>query len=277
MVVRPFYLCFTVLLFSAFLFSVFQRSAVPRVGVVYADRVVMPAPLLLLLAGGDRYLAGNVEVVRLAATSIDSGRVDMLYLSRAQREVARLHPCHEDNYYLANGLLTWGGAVEQGNAVLQAAMDCRFWDGVPAFFYGVNREFFDHDTDDAVRALELSAQRWPENSAVLRKFAVMLRVDSFADETLAMEYLRQQRDSTKDLKLRAMLDKRVERLQGLIELRTAQRRYESVRGRLQSLEQLISSGELQQLPSDPLRLGYELRNGRIELKRAKIAGMESRP
>lgn len=241
------------------------------------DRVVVSAPVLAVLYAGDRFLAANLETIRLAATSMEQGEVDVAYLIRAQRVVSELNPCHEDNYYLANGLLTWGGAVREGNDILRKAMDCRFWDGVPAFFYGANSYFFDRDIDEAVRALGLSAARWPENAPALRKLAIMLRAETFADEKLALNYLQQQRDSSRDPQLRAMLDKRVVRLQGLVDLREAQKRYEQAHGALVNLSQLVVSGVLKTLPDDPLGIGYELRGKRVELKKLKIEGLEEQP
>ena len=219
-----------------------------------ADRVVISAPLLVALHGGDRFLAANLETMRLSATGMDDRGVDTGYLVRAQREVARLNACHEDNYYLANGLLTWGGAVEQGNEVLRAAVECRSWDEFPPFFYGINLSFFQRDNEEAARVLEIGAQRSTDNAAAMQKLAVMLRAEQFADERLALNYLVQQRDSSGDPKLKDMLDKRVIRLQGLVD---------------RSL--------LDELPTDPLRLGYELRDGSIELKKLKIAGLEEQP
>jgi len=243
----------------------------------FADRVVIPAPLLVVLHGGDRFLAADLETMRLSATGMDDRGVDTGYLVRAQREVARLNACHEDNYYLANGLLTWGGAVEQGNEVLRAAVECRFWDEFPPFFYGINLSFFQRDNEAAARVLEIGAQRSTDNAAAMQKLAVMLRAEQFADERLALNYLIQQRDSAADPKLHDMLDKRVIRLQGLIDLREAQRRFESEHGRLASLEQLVETHLIDNLPIDPLRLGYELRDGHIELKKLKIAGLEEQP
>lgn len=242
-----------------------------------ADRVVIPAPLLVVLHGGDRFLAADLETMRLSATGMDDRGVDTGYLVRAQREVARLNPCHEDNYYLANGLLTWGGAVDEGNEVLRAAVECRFWDEFPPFFYGINLSFFQRDNEEAARVLEIGAQRSTHNAAAMQRLAVMLRAEQLADERLALNYLTQQRDSATDAKLRDMLDKRVIRLQGLIYLREAQRRYEIDQGPLTDLQQLIHQGIIAELPTDPLRLGYELRNGRIELKKLKIAGLEEQP
>ena len=105
----------------------------------------------------------------------------------------------------------------------------------------------------------------------------MLQAESFADEKLALDYLVQQRDAAGDPRLRAMLEQRVARLQGLVALREAQRLFEANHGALGNLDELIEAGILSALPEDPLRLGYELREGRILLKKMKIAGMESQP
>ncbi|MNF65719.1 hypothetical protein D3C84_474920 [compost metagenome] len=249
------------------------HTPAPEVPVI-EGRVVIAAPVLLVLFGGDRFLAASLETMRLAATGVDWGQADTGYLIRAQQVVAELNPCHEDNYYLANGLLTWGGADREGTEVLRRAMQCRFWDELPAFFYGFNQWFFNKDIAEASRALELAAQRATGNAAGFRKLAVMLQAETFADEKLALDYLTQQRDAASDPKLHGMLDKRVVRLQGLVALREAQRRFEAENGALVRLEQLVEAGLLPALPDDPLRLGYELREGRIILKKLKIAGME---
>lgn len=243
----------------------------------YSDRIVIPAPILVIIYNGDRFLAANLETIRLTATGMDDRGVDTGYLVRAQREVASLNPCHEDNYYLANGLLTWGGAVEEGNEVLRAALECRFWDEFPPFFYGVNLAFFHRNNEEAARVLEIGARRSTTNAAAMQKLAIMLRAEQFVDERLALNYLTQQRDSAADPKLRDMLSKRVIRLQGLVELREAQRAYEEKYGSLIALSELVSKGLVESLPTDPLGLGYELREQRIELRKLDIAGLEEQP
>lgn len=254
------------------------RSLAPTPNIQQLEgRVVVAAPVLLMLFGGDRYLSANFETIRIAATGVDWGRVDVNYLARAQLEVAKLNPCHEDNYYLANGLLTWGGADKEGDEVLRRAMDCRFWDEFPPFFYGFNQAFFEKNISEASRGLELAAQRATDNSAGFRKLAIVLRAEDFADEQLALDFIIQQRDSANDPKLRDMLNKRILRLEGLVALRTAQRRYERKYGILNDLQQLVATKELQSLPDDPLRLGYELHRGRIQLKKIEISGLENQP
>ncbi len=271
-------LLLTLLGFAVFFAASQWRAHTPApVAPTVEGRVVIAAPVLLVLFGGDRFLAASLETMRLAATGVDWGQADTGYLIRAQQVVAELNPCHEDNYYLANGLLTWGGADSQGTKVLRRAMQCRFWDELPAFFYGFNQWFFNKDIAEASRALELAAQRATGNAAGFRKMAVMLQAETFADESLARDYLILQRDSSPDPRLKDMLDKRVVRLQGLIQLREAQRQYEGKHGSLTDLQQLVDRGILDGLPVDPLRLGYELRDGHIELKKMKIAGLEEQP
>lgn len=275
---RHFPLLLALLGFGAFFAASQWRAHTPApLAPMVEGRVVIAAPVLLVLFGGDRFLAANLEAMRLAATGVNWGQADTGYLIRAQQVVAELNPCHEDNYYLANGLLTWGGADGEGTEVLRRAMQCRFWDELPAFFYGFNQWFFNKDIAEASRALELAAQRATDNAAGFRKLAVMLQTETFDDEKLALNYLIQQRDAASDPKLRGMLNKRVVRLHGLIDLREAQRRYEGEHGSLTALEQLVEKQSIDSLPEDPLRLGYELHDGRIELKKLKIAGLEEQP
>lgn len=254
------------------------RVRTPSPVVVVAEgRVVVAAPVLLGLFGGDRFLAANLEVMRLAATGVGSGGAGTDYLIRAQQEVAELNPCHEDNYYLANGLLTWGGAEREGSEVLRRASACRFWDEYPPFFYGFNKFFFERDVEAAALYLEEAASRATANSAGFRKFAIMLKAEQIQDERFALEFLQNEHDQASDPKLKGMLAKRVQRLQGLVALREAQRRFEEQAGQsLAAPEQLIEQGLLVAFPEDPLKLGYEFIDGRFVLKKLKVAGVEER-
>lgn len=268
------FLLLAILCFSGFLLCVSfsGKVSVPESS-VSVERVVISAPILLLLFGGDRFLAADFETIRLAATSVDRGEADVFYLMRSQSIVAKLNPCQEDNYYLANGLLAWGGADQEASIVLLAAMNCRFWDSMPAFFYGFNKSFFQRDLAEAVRALELAAMRAPDRAVAYRKLAVMLRVEGFSDERLALSYLIKQRDAVRhDMKLYEVLEQRVVRLQGLVVLRDAQRRFESDRGPLTDIHELVQAGLLRNIPIDPLGLGYELENGVITLRKLKLGG-----
>lgn len=253
-----------------------ERLPPPKLAV--SDRVVISAPVQLVLAGGDPFLAANFEAIRLAATSdaaAAEGSDDAAFRMRAHRVVAQLNPCHEDNYYVGNALLAWGGAPSEGSDLLKRAMDCRIWDEVPAFFYGFNQYFFLHDARGARASLEMAADRATHNATAFRRFGIMIEAGEIKDDTVALDFLQRERTQTADPKLQGMLDKRIARLQGLITLRAAQQRYEARFGQpLTNPQALIDSGELEAFPNDPLRIGYEFADGRFRLKELKIAGLE---
>lgn len=272
-------LLYALLGFGAFALLVLWRSEQPAQAAPEPthDRVVISAPVLSALYAGDRFLAANLETIRLSATGIDSGRADTFYLLRAHKVVADLNPCHENNYYIANALLTWGGAVEEGGDVLERATECRQWDELPPFLYGFNQFFFNRNIEKAQHWLEIAAQRADRNAAGYRKMAIMIEVEQIEDEQIALDMLKAEREQAEGAKLKGMLDKRIGRLEGLVTLRRAQRAYEQQTGN--ALEQptaLIETGILAQFPQDPLGIGYEFAEGRFRLKKVKVAGVEER-
>lgn len=265
-----------------FLVATSQSPAPGQPGkhVITGDRVVIAAPIQVLMFGGDRFLAANLETIRISATAVDIPPESVnhagSYLVRAHSTVAQLNPCHEDNYYLGNALLSWAGAAEEGQDILHRAMECRTWDEFPAFFYGFNQYFFFHNLQKAQQALKTAASRSTANRSALEKLAIMLAVGEIKDDRMALGYLKNQRDQTTDPKLRHMLDRRVTRLEGLITLRNAQQLYEEQFGRpLKAPGELLAHGILGQYPDDPLGLGYEFRDGIFHLRRLKIQGMEN--
>lgn len=243
------------------------------------DRVVVAAPLQVALAFGDRYLAANFETIRLAATGMNvsgkSGQVDGQYLLRGHLVVSELNPCHEDNYYLANALLAWGGAQGAANSILWDATQCRHWDFLPAFLYGFNEYFFNRDIGEAQKALEIAANRSAENSVAMKQFSIMIGLEEFDDEAMALAYLQQQQKQTEDPALSESLRDRVDRLLGLIQLREAQFVYESEYGEpLTSPQTLLEKGLLDSFPVDPLGIGYEFIDGQFKLRELSIQGVE---
>jgi len=253
-----------------------DRSPPPEVAA--NARVVISAPVQILLTGGDRLLAADLEAIRLAATGgaeVVADTDDATYRLRGHHVVAQLNPCHEDNYYVGNALLSWGGAPDEGNELLKRASDCRTWDEYPPFFYGFNEWFFNRNPDAAQKAFNIAAERATENAATFRRIAILIEADKYNDERAALNYLRGQQDGASDPRLRDMLGQRVARLEGLLVLRDAQRRYEELFGKpLTSPSGLIEAGVLAAFPPDPLKIGYTFENGKFNLRKLKIAGME---
>lgn len=231
------------------------------------ESVVIPAPIQIVMYGGDRFLGANIESARAAGANNPLEARRSTYRIRARKLVSQLNPCHADNYWIGNATLSWGGAVDDGLELLRRATECRYWDEWPPYFYGFNQYFFKKDVDKARDAIELAAQRSEENAATFRNFSVMLLAGEIEDTRVALAMVENERDKADDPELRDMLDKRVIRLSGLVQLRDAQTAYETKFNRpLEDPKELIDTGILKAFPEDPVGLGYEFKNNAFRLR-----------
>jgi hypothetical protein len=276
----PFILVLAIVVFAAsayFRNHARESSVGSKQSVELATAVVLPPALQVVVYVGDTYLAAVIETIR-AVTSLGTGRPDeALFRLRAHEAVSRLNPCHEDNYWIGNAELTWGGSQELGLKLLKRAMDCRDWDQWPAFFYAFNQQFFYRNVPEAARALEIAAKRADEkNATAFRRLAIMLQAGQFADARSALVYVERERERTTDPRLREMLGQRAIRLQGLVTLRDAKQAFEQKMGRsLVDPGELVNAGILEAIPVDPLDIGYALEQGEFQLRRRTNVGLES--
>ncbi|MBK7686829.1 MAG: hypothetical protein IPJ25_13150 [Rhodocyclaceae bacterium] len=263
------------LAYLVYVWSITQISTSARTSLAVPDSVVLPATFQTVIYGGDRYLAANIESTRvlMAGEAIVSGK-DQDYLYRNHTVVADLNPCHEDNYYVANALLSWGGNVDAALDILRIATKCRFWDEVPPFFLGYNLYFFKYQNQAAKDLLFEAAERSPKNRVGLQKFGVMIEAEGIPDVHMAKNYLIDQRTQARDKKLKDMLGLRIARLEGLIVLRDAQVSYEKRTGRpLRDPQDLISNRYLAAFPNDPIGLGYTFSDGIFAMKEVGVSGV----
>jgi len=264
------FLCFSILCFFVFLICVHLEinQSSNKNTTYFLDRVVINAPILTVLYGGDNYLAANLETIRISASSYNyiTDELDTFYLIRSQHEITKLNPCNENNYYFANAFLSHGGAVSETNQILVKASNCRFWDGVPAFLYGTNEVFFNNNIDEAIKAFTLSAQRWDINQIALNNMVTSLKSKKFNDAEQALAFLQHEYQIAKDERSKKGLLRRIERVKLLVSLRKAQQQYEEQFGKLQYIKQLVEKQIITEIPQDPLGLGFEFINNRIEFK-----------
>ena len=229
--------------------------------------VVTPIPMQLLLAGGDRYLAANINafrVITVGTTQIEP--VTARVLGRLQYDAAVLNPAHEDNYYTASAILPWIGQVDNAQFVLERAARTRRNDIWPAFYLGFNRYYFLGDYVGAGQALVLAAsqtERLGEKNALLDMAAKWSeRID---DPVLAQNAIRNLMGHSRDEGLKQYLAARMQRVRIVNELRAKARRFKQEQGRdLKSVEELVQLGYLPAMPEDPLQQGgYKVHNGLI--------------
>jgi hypothetical protein len=263
-----------ILAYSLFLGLVWFRGSAQYIEFNSYSQVVVPAPAQVVLYGGDRFMAANIETIRATISNQGLQGGDGGYRLRAHQVVSRLNPCHQDNYWIGNAALSFGGADKAGSEILGRASQCRFWDEMPPFLYGFNRRFFNLDIQGARKSMELAADRATVNAPGYRQAAIMMTISAIKDANAALAMLRYEQDHTHDASLRGMLNKRIERLQGLVTLREAKKSYEDrFQKSLESPDQLVEFGILKSFPKDPLQLGYAFRDGEFHLKTLQVEGL----
>ncbi len=223
-------------------------------------RVRLPLLVQLLNAGGDTYLAANLNVLRGVTVDVRVTEQETYRIQgQLQVDAASFNPRHEDNYYLAAAILPWNGQVEAGQEVLLQAAQTRTWDMWPAFYYAFNAMYFERDMPKAGHWAEIAAQRHPGNAAALRSMAAAW-YERQNDSAVALDVLRAMHAHSSDAEFRKLLQARITRLEGLLVLRKALADYRQQHdGQMPTDGQaLIGYGGLETLPEDPLGAGYVL-------------------
>ncbi|UPQ81990.1 hypothetical protein M0M42_16525 [Pseudomonas knackmussii] len=232
----------------------------PRPDETSTLRVRLPAPIQLAYAGGDPYLAANLNVFRsmMIGGSVIEAETYRIQ-AQLQLDAALFNPRHEDNYYIAAAILPWNGYVAPSQQILRIAADIREWDWMPAFFYAFGSWYFKHQMVEAGKWADIAATRSnPTNARALRAMAGRW-YEQGDDPRLARGLIVAMQEQTRDPELKRQLQMRIERLNGLVQLRDAHRAFVAKHSRpADSLQQLVGYGELQSLPIDPAGLGYRL-------------------
>ena len=244
----------------AYVAAVWHLEQLPRPQAAEGLRVRMPVLLQVLQAGGDRYLAADLAVIRSITGDTAIKDSETLRVQAALAEDASLmNPRHEDNYYMAAALLPWQGHVQAGQVALERAAQARPWDMWPAFFYAFNISYFEHRYEEAARWAEIAALRTEEpNASAMRTMAAKWHERGNEAEQ-AIDMIERLKTITRDANALRLMDARIVRLRGLQLLQNAAQNYRQKHAApLTSLGQLVEAGLLPAVPDDPLGLGYEL-------------------
>lgn len=222
--------------------------------------VAVPPAIQALLMVGDRYLAANLGVLRVVILSVeDLDQAGVATMAAVQADVAKLNPCHEDNYYLAQAFLPWLGAGKANFEVQRRAVECRTWDFLPPFFMAFDLMYFDKRFDESGHYFRVAADRSPPQMRETLLNTSAKFYEKADDPALAIAIIEGIAKDSRDFGLKQFLAKRVERLQGLIALRKAANDYYRDQGNHPpSLEALVGHHYLERLPADPLGAGYAI-------------------
>ena len=222
-------------------------------------QVALPLFVQVFMAVGDRHLAANIAAIRaLVVVPHQMEPEEFKILAKVQEDVSWLNPAHEDNYYIAFAILAQYGELDAAQTILARASRVRFFDFQPTFFYGFNQWYYKHDPVGAATWMREAAEKLPDPNQRLTMQNMAARwMDKAQDTELAIRVVESMAKEAKRRDFRAYLELRVVRLRQLHQLRTAAAAYRERFGRpLSNLQELVDSGMLHALPTDPFGFGF---------------------
>lgn len=230
-------------------------------GVSSEMQVVIPWFVQVLMAGGDRYLASDVNVIRALIVSTDKMDEDNYkVLAQVQKDAAFLNPRHEDNYYIAAAILPWNDQFEVSQEILAAATVTRTFDPLPPFYYGFGLYYFDKQPSVGAQWLLEAAKRDKDvqNQYAYENLAARW-FEKGNEPSVAINIVEAMARNSRDPAFRKYLQMRVDRLKTLERLTQAAQRYKFEHGSFPlALTDLVSAGYIDAVPVDPFGFGYVL-------------------
>lgn len=252
-----------VLLIALFVLSVFQLDRWPSRPVSSEMVVALPKLVQVLFAGGDRYLAANLGGIRaLVADTQNMNQDQFRILARVQEDVAWLNPAHEDNYYIASAILPWNGQLDAAQFVLHQAIDARPFDMWPSFYFAFHIYHFKQDPLTAAEWLRFGSTRtMDEHESLLLNDIASRWVRNGTDRKSAIGILTAMANAARSGGFSAHLRKHVKRLENLLLLEDAAKRFQGRYGRMpESIELLLSESLIEGgHPVDPFGARYLLK------------------
>lgn len=217
-------------------------------------QTALPRFVQVALAGGDRYLAANIGVVRALTVSESSLKTRSAYQVQGviQDDASWLNPGHEDNYYVAAAILPWNGQFAAGDRVLGRAMVGRPYDFLPPFFRGFNHYYFRRDPLRGAAYLKVAAQRADEDNRQAFETIAARWSERGSGPEDALRILKGMRATTRSDGVKRYLDQRIANLDQLMVLREAATNLRKRTGKpLERLTDLIRPGGVTRLPANP--------------------------
>jgi len=175
-----------------------------------------------------------------------------------------IDPWFYDPYVLTEGLLTWeAGRITDANTLLAKGAYYRSNDWRLPYFIGFNHFFFFKDYAAGAEHI-MTASRLPGSPGYLPTLAARLAYYGGQSQT-AVLFLKQMLAENSNKQLAQRMEKRLLALERAVVIETAVARFRREKKRdVERLSELVESGYLESLPSDPYggRWGI-LKNGRV--------------
>lgn len=175
--------------------------------------------------------------------------VEYYNLYRTVEASVLLNPYNEDIYYFAQGVFTWDiGRIQEVNALLEYGLKYRTWDYQMPFFLGFNYAYFLKDYKKAAvyyqKASEIS------KSPLFTNLAARYLYEG-GETALAIGYLRAMIQTTRQEEVKKQYIVRLKALEAVNIIEQAVKRYISEYNTKPTIEALVKSGILKEIPKDP--------------------------
>ena len=241
--------------------SVTQMSGLSRKSTDSSMQVRLPIFIQVLLTGGDRFLAADINVWRSLVVDLEKVTPEQYHVQALlQMDAAWLNPRHEDNYYFATWILPWNGYVDEAQKILEQASKARRNDWQPGFYYAFNAYHFKHDYIAAASKLNEMLPRATneDDRRYLSSYAAHWFERGY-EATQALQMVEHMAKVERSPGLKLYLSARATRLRGLIVLQTAAEQFRRQYARPPAtFDELVSARLIDKVPDDPLGVGYIL-------------------
>jgi hypothetical protein len=206
-----------------------------------------------ILLKGITFLGGRWET-----TDSDLDAIHTLF-----QQSLTLDPYFLQTCYLTQAYLAWGGVkVEQAIDLLKVSHVHRYWDWNPGFFIGFDYYYFLGDNITASKYLMETSKR-PGAGSLIALLGARLSQKGGETET-AIAFLKSMYPTIEDENTRKQVDKRLEALEDVLIIEKALAVFESQFNRpAKNLEELVSSGILENIPENPYEKPFTLEDGVI--------------
>jgi tetratricopeptide (TPR) repeat protein len=222
---------------------------------------VPEAKVIKILTADQCFLVADwviLKVVFYFGSLLEKNQDDKLYavnpdypaMFRILQTGLRLDPYNADAYYFAQAVYTWDvGKVREVNNMLEYGMKYRTWDYQLPFFAGFNAAYFLKDYKKAAEYMKKAAEIAQE-----QQFATLAaRYFYEAGETeFGILFIDMMKGSAKDANEKKLYEFRKKALLAVRQIENAGKLFQQKSGiQPASIEQLVSSGYLPNVPRDP--------------------------
>lgn len=203
-------------------------------------------------------------------------RPELMNMYKTLQGIVHVDPYNSDAYYFTQAAYTWElGRIEEVNQLLEQGAAARPWDYWLQFYLGFNYAYFLHDYQRAAPYMQRAAEL--SGNPLFAKLAARYFYES-EQTAFGLAFLDTMIKSSKDKAIKKSYEMRRDALLATVAIKQALEKYKSAYGAMPvDLRELVRSGFLMELPSDPYGGTFYLdEHGKVRTT-SKFSGKPGKP